>query len=137
MGRDETTRPRWKISPELRQRMTLVARELRARSTRGEDLLWEGLRNRRLLGRKFRRQQPVGPFVLDFYCGEERLAVEVDGPVHEQQRAADAERQALLETLGIRFVRVRDDLVQTDLPSALRTISAAFGADGEIAAPDR
>ncbi|MHB8377400.1 MAG: endonuclease domain-containing protein [Dehalococcoidia bacterium] len=114
--------------------MTLVARELRARSTRGEDLLWEGLRNRRLLGRKFRRQQPVGPFVLDFYCGEERLAVEVDGPVHEQQRAADAEGQALLETLGM---RVRDDLVQTDLPSALRTISAAFGADGEIAAPDR
>ena len=117
---------RWTISPELRLRMMFVAREFRKTSTAGEAILWGRLRGRQFSNRKFRRQQPVGPFVLDFYCPEERLAVEIDGSIHEAQREADAERQALLETLGIRFVRLRDEDVRGDLPSALQTIMQAF-----------
>ena len=88
--------------------------------------MWDALRDRRLMGRKFRRQQPVGPFVLDFYCKSERLAVEIDGPVHAIQIEADAERQRLLETLGLRFARVSDEQVLTDIDGVLAAIAASF-----------
>ncbi|MEW6579887.1 MAG: endonuclease domain-containing protein [Chloroflexota bacterium] len=103
-----------------------IARQLRQEATPSEDILWQALRNRQLDGRKFRRQQPVGPFVLDFYCSAERVAVEVDGPIHESQREADRVRQHMLESLGIRFVRVPAHLVEHDLPQTLRTIRASF-----------
>src|SRR5688572_28738934 len=73
-----------------------AARDLRARETWAEDLLWTALRGRRLDGMKFRRQHPIGPFVLDFCCVERRLAIEVDGEVHATRREHDAERQALI-----------------------------------------
>jgi adenine-specific DNA-methyltransferase len=114
---------KWNIDPELRRRMTVVARELRRRSTPGEEILRAALRNRQLDGRKFRRQQPVGPFVLDFYCSDERLAIEVDGGVHLSHRYLDEERQTLIESLGIRFVRVDDAAVRTRLPFVLDRIS--------------
>ena len=77
--------------------MRQVARTFRKEPTRSEKLLWQELRNRKLEGRKFRRQRPVGPFVVDFYCREERLVIEIDGAVHGGQSAADQERQELLE----------------------------------------
>lgn len=117
---------RIEISPELEQRMTEVARQLRRDGTPSEDILWQSLRSERLDGRKFRRQHPVGPFVLDFYCASEQLAIEVDGPIHEDQRDADAARQELIETTGIRFVRVTAEQVENDLLAVLRTIRAAF-----------
>lgn len=113
---------------EVRNRMVEVARSLRIRSALGEQELWSALRRKQLGDRKFRRQQRVGPFVLDFYCPDERLAVEVDGGIHNdpEQASLDAERQALIEPLEIRFVRLSDDLVMTDLRGALRIIEAAF-----------
>ncbi len=99
---------------------------MRKEPTRSESLLWSALRNRRLASRKFRRQHPVGRFVLDFYCHEERLAVEVDGPVHETQRQADAERQQILESMGIRFLRLPAAVVGGDLPAALAAIEGAL-----------
>lgn len=92
-------RNHWKIDSQLRRRMMLVARELRERGTEGEQVLWEQLRAKRFRGLKFRRQQPVGPFVLDFYCSQQRLAVEVDGEIHRQQTSIDADRQQLIESL--------------------------------------
>jgi adenine-specific DNA-methyltransferase len=106
--------------------MTEVARESRKEPTPGEALLWQALRNRRLDGRKFRRQQPIGPFVVDFYCAEERLVVEVDGPVHLGQVQSDRERQALLESLGLRFLRVNTAQVESDLEHVLTTIRTAL-----------
>ena len=99
-----------------------AARQMRKEATRSENLLWSVLRDRRLAGRKFRRQHPVGRFILDVYCHEERLAVEVDGPVHEVQRQADGERQQILESMGIRFLRLPAALVEGDLPAALAAI---------------
>src|SRR3972149_3281483 len=68
------------ISRELRERMVQVAREFRQEPTESEALLWSALRNRKLDGHRFRRQQPIGPFVVGFYCDEAALVVEVDGP---------------------------------------------------------
>ncbi len=127
------------VPPELEQKMREVARRLRREATTSEKILWEALRNRQLKGRKFRRQQPVGAFVLDFYCAEERLAVEVDGEIHQNQQEDDQLRQQILESLGIRFVRVTSQDVEQNISDTLSRILAAFtpsplvgeGAGGE------
>jgi very-short-patch-repair endonuclease len=77
-----------------------AARELRARETSVEDVLWEELRGRRLDGMKFRRQHPIGAFVADFCCTECRLVIELDGGIHAEQREHDAEREAILASSG-------------------------------------
>jgi very-short-patch-repair endonuclease len=102
-----------------------AARDLRARSTPSEQILWGALRGGRLAGLKFRRQHPMGRFVLDFYCPEIRLAVEVDGDVHDAIHVADDERQTILESMGIRFVRLLARLVDDDLQSALLKVERA------------
>ena len=83
------------------------ARELRARSTDAEQLMWYLLRNRNLLGCKFRRQHSVRSYILDFYCTELRIAVELDGGQHnlESSIAIDEKRSADLSRIGIEIVR--------------------------------
>jgi adenine-specific DNA-methyltransferase len=108
--------------------MVALARQFRKEPTLSEALLWQHLRRKQLDGYKFRRQQPIGPFVVDFYCAPARLVVEVDGPIHEHQRAADVRRQELLESLGLRFVRVTAHQVETDRAAVLAAIRAALGA---------
>jgi very-short-patch-repair endonuclease len=117
---------RWDIPEVVRVRMVEVARQFRKQPTASEALLWQALRGRRLAGRKFRRQQPIGPFVVDYFCAAERLIVEVDGLVHEMQRDADAARQELLESLGLRFVRVTTCQVEENLDAVLAVIQDAF-----------
>lgn len=96
-------------------------RALRKRSTRGERLLWQNLRNRSIEGFKFRRQHSVGPFVLDFYCPELKLAIEVDGYSHdsEESKKYDAERQKIIEVYEVRFLRIRDEEVHENIDKAL------------------
>ncbi len=106
--------------------MVEIARSFRKTPTRSEAILWAALRGKQLDGRKFRRQQPIGAFVVDFFCSEERLIVEVDGQIHLQQIEADRERQELIESLGLRFIRVRAELVEQDLPRVLDMIRAEF-----------
>ncbi len=92
--KDHRTFPRLRgTSPLIQQR----ARELRQRATEAEQMLWERVRNRRLGGLKFRRQHPLGPYIVDFYCAEHRLVVEVDGPIHEGQKERNALRAEYLE----------------------------------------
>ena len=132
-GGASTTRERWDISPELERRMQLVARELRKHPTAAEDRLWQAIRKRHLEGRKFRRQVAIGAFVVDFYCASERLAVEVDGPIHDDQIEPDRIRQELIESLGIRFVRLTNDEVESNLRNALEKVRAAFFSDWDDA----
>ena len=113
---------RFSIRPELRQRMRQVARAFRKEPTQSETLLWQELRNRKLEGRKFRRQRPVGPFVVDFLCLEERLVIEIDGPIHRSQSTADQERQQLLEAAGLHVIRVSSTNVETDVNAVLKRI---------------
>ncbi|MDR6989970.1 DUF559 domain-containing protein [Luteimonas sp. 3794] len=98
------------------------ARQLRRESTDAERLLWFHLRDRRL-GVKFRRQQPVGPFIVDFLSVEARLIVELDGSQHDE--GIDASRTCFLERRGYRVLRFwnHDALVRTE--SVLEVILAS------------
>ncbi len=103
--------------PRLRRR----ARELRNKSTLGEILLWKQIKGRRL-GFQFHRQVPIHYFIVDFYCHELQLAIEVDGNVHNnpQQKAKDIERQYRLEQLGVQFIRIRDADVKNNMDSVIQ-----------------
>ncbi len=98
------------------------ARNLRQRSTDAEHLLWRHLRDRQLAGLKFRRQHPLGNFVVDFVCLEHRLIVEVDGGQHATQQQADANREAFLMRLGYRVLRFWNNEVLGNTEGVLETI---------------
>ena len=91
-------------------------------------MLWKQLKGGRL-GAKFRRQHGVENFILDFYCPKLRLAIEVDGYTHgsEEARVKDAERQAIIESHGIRFLRFRDDEIQGNIERVLLKIMKDIG----------
>jgi very-short-patch-repair endonuclease len=117
------------VTANLRKRMVEIARELRKEPTDSEAILWDALRGRQLDGYKFRRQQPIGAFVVDFYCDEAALVVEVDGPIHRQQRAADRERDEILGSLGLRVLRLPAEVVEMDIPMALEQIKRRLHRD--------
>ena len=113
------------------------ARELRARLTDAEQLLWHLLRNRSFCGYKFRRQHPVGRYILDFYCHDERFAIELDGGGHgaEEQAFYDTERTKELEGAGIRVLRFWNNQVLMETESVLMTLFAALAASSSPGAP--
>ena len=88
-----------------------LAAELRRNMTYAEKVLWQQLRNRQIYNLKFRRQHPVDKFILDFYCHERRLAVEVDGGIHNQesQREWDENRTFELNEFGINVLRFTNE----------------------------
>jgi len=100
------------------------ARWLRTHSTLGEVLLWQQLRAGGIKGFTFNRQKPLGNYIVDFYCKPLRLVIEVDGGYHDEseQRIKDAERQAVLEAMGLHLLRFRDEAVRKDMPQVLETI---------------
>ena len=114
--------PKIENSPELRRKMIEVARQFRKAPTKSEAILWNALRGKKLDGIKFRRQQPAGLFVVDFYNSVYRLVVEVDGSIHDSQFEADQERQSILEALGLHVLRIKAELIEKDLFSALEMI---------------
>ncbi len=99
-------------------------RELRQNATDAERLLWHLLRNRHLAGAKFRRQHPVGPYILDFYCAQARLAIELDGGQHSEaaQQRRDARRTRVLEAQGVRVLRFWNNEVLAETEAVLETI---------------
>ena len=98
------------------------ARELRRNSTDAERLLWRHLRDRRLAGLKFRRQQPLGPFFADFVCLEAHLIVEVDGGQHAHRTRQDDSRTQYLCKLGFRVLRYWNNDVLRDVRAVLEEI---------------
>ncbi|HLG93748.1 MAG TPA: endonuclease domain-containing protein [candidate division Zixibacteria bacterium] len=107
--------------------------QLRRRMPQKEAILWSQLQRRQVLGFKFRRQYSVGSYVLDFYCPEAKLAVEIDGDGHLRENAAeyDGNRQAAIEQLGIRFLRFTNLKVQKNLFEVLETIREAVIQSGK------
>ena len=109
---------------------TLLARRRRLRrdSTDAEAALWRHLRGRRFAGFKFRRQHPCGTFILDFFCPERALAIELDGGQHytPQTQAYDARRTAYLVSRGIRVLRFPSDVMLREPTSVLAVIAAAI-----------
>jgi very-short-patch-repair endonuclease len=96
------------LAPEEEREWT---RRLRAEGTEAEAALWHLLRNRKLIGCKFRRQVPVGRYVADFYCHERKLIVELDGGVHSDpdQQLHDQNRDIFLLSLGLRILRFSNE----------------------------
>jgi very-short-patch-repair endonuclease len=108
--------------------MIARGRQLRRDSTFPERLLWGQLRDRRCANLKFRRQQPFGPYVADFFCESPRVVVELDGRSHEGRQAYDAERQQYLERQGLKVIRFTNDAVLTNLSGVVEAIAAACGS---------
>lgn len=100
------------------------ARYLRKSQTDAESLLWSRLRARQLTGIKFRRQHPIGPYVLDFHCAEAHLAVEVDGSQHLELIAInqDQARTKFLENKSIKVIRFWNHEVLENLDAVLESI---------------
>jgi very-short-patch-repair endonuclease len=97
---------------------------LRQVETETEKIMWESLRGKRLNGLKFRRQHPYEHYVLDFFCVEHQLVVELDGSVHDvlDQAAYDEERTNFLNEHGLHVIRFRNEEVKENLPSVLQKI---------------
>ncbi|MDR6841744.1 endonuclease domain-containing protein [Pseudoxanthomonas sacheonensis] len=109
----------------------LHAKRMRQSATDAEAKLWRNLRAGRLAGYKFRRQQPIGRYIVDFVCFEQQLVVEVDGGQHVEAQLSDALRTEWLESEGFRVLRFWNDdvLLRTDLVLAeiLRMLSTRRG----------
>jgi very-short-patch-repair endonuclease len=105
-------------------RRTGIARGLRELSTPAEKVLWEELRNRRLGGFKFRRQHPILDYILDFYCKEKQLAVEIDGSIHgvAEIHEKDTQRASRLIKHGIHILRFRNYQVMNHKETVLNEI---------------
>src|SRR5688572_12398153 len=116
------------MTPKTRGKTTSkiveAARHLRQELTPAEAILWAALRGRRVAGLKFRRQHPYDRFVLDFFCVEHQLEVEVDGGIHTnpQQAAHDAERTKFLEEKGMRVLRFSNREVEHNLADVMHQI---------------
>jgi very-short-patch-repair endonuclease len=107
-----------------------LARKQRANAVQAESVLWRALRDRRSDNAKFRRQAPLGNFIVDFVCFEKRLVIEVDGPSHatDEQQAKDKERDAWLHEQGFQILRLPNELVIASTALAVERIRAALSA---------
>ena len=106
-------------------------RELRRNPTRAESYLWQSLRKSQLDGKKFRRQHGIGPYIVDFYCPECRVIVELDGAGHFGLLGAerDAARSQLLSRFGCKVLRFENKEVFRNLEGVVDTIRAALRED--------
>ncbi len=127
------TRNKPLIDPELRD----FARKLRQLQPDAEKLMWGLLRDRRLGGYKFRRQHPIAPYVLDFYCHEIKLAVELDGGQHNTEVGLrrDQERSDFLAKLGIRVLRYWNHAVLQDTENVLESIFQGLTSHTQTPSP--
>ena len=98
------------------------ARGLRVEQTGGERLVWAALRGRRLLDLKFRRQHVIVGYVVAFYCHSLRLAIEIDGEVHDKQQDYDKLRQDLIENTGVTIIRVSNADIKKNINTLLSKI---------------
>ena len=99
------------------------ARELRKSQTDAERLLWKHLRNRQLLGFKFRRQVPIGPYIIDFVCLSLKLVIEADGSQHMSNINYDNMRTLYLENHGFQVVRFWNNDVLTQIDAVLEALT--------------
>ena len=95
--------------------------------TAAEATLWRALKGRSAGGWKFRRQQGIGPYVLDFYCPEAKLCIELDGSSHDYRYEYDERRTAYLNEQGIRVIRFRNEQVFMCLEAVVKEIVEACG----------
>ena len=117
-------KPDWQVTRTMRAR----ARSLRRDSTDAERIIWNALRAHRLNGTSFRRQKPIGPYVVDFVCHAAKVIVEIDGGQHFEaaNQKRDARRDAFLTSKGYRVLRLNNYDVMTNKSGVLETIASAI-----------
>lgn len=98
------------------------AKHLRRNQASAESLVWSELRGRKCGGYKFRRQVPIGKYVVDFLCVTQKLIVEIDGLSHEQSAEYDANRTSVLEAMGYHVIRLTNDDIFEDLAASIEAI---------------
>jgi very-short-patch-repair endonuclease len=98
------------------------AKKLRKKSTLSEVLMWNKLKNKQINGYKFSRQKPIDKYIVDFYCKELSLAIEIDGITHFDQTEYDKTRQNGLENLGVKFLRFGDTQIKTNINGVVMEI---------------
>ena len=110
--------------------LTARAQVLRRRQTKAERLLWKQLANRQIAGAKFRRQQPIGRYIVDFVSFERRLVIEVDGGHHDEDdtRISDEDRTSWFEANGYKIIRFWNNEVEKNLDGVLERILEALHA---------
>jgi very-short-patch-repair endonuclease len=133
------TPPKLFIPIPVPSQLLQAARALRCTMTDAEQLVWYCLRRRQLGGFRFRRQHPIERFVLDFYCSEVRLAIELDGGQHNEPdaRVRDKERTFFLSAYEIEVLRFWNNEVLTDLEAVLQRIYGALLERAVRHAPSR
>ena len=101
------------------------ARELRYKATEAEKIFWDKiLKNKKLSNLKFTRQKPIDHFIVDFYCAQLLLAIEIDGEVHKFQKERDKERDNILEQkFGLKVVRYKNEEILTDLNAVVKDLT--------------
>jgi len=103
-------------------KLVTLAKNLRNKSTVAEIKLWQCLKGKQVFGYDFDRQKPIDNYIVDFFCNELMLAIEIDGITHDQKLEDDKIRQQKLESLGIRFLRFYDNDVRNNLDGVLIVI---------------
>ena len=109
-------------NPKLKE----YARQLRNNSTKSEIILWKHLKGKQIMGYDFHRQKPLDNYIVDFFCHELMLVIEIDGYTHflEEVQKKDEKKEKRLNELGVNVLRVHDDLVFNDIENVLREIEA-------------
>jgi len=121
-------------NPKLIHTAKKLCRELRKNSTPAEKIFWEAVRNRKFLNKKFYRQHPLffdynGKetfFIADFFCYEEKTVIEIDGGYHERQKDYDELRTNIINMLGIKVIRFKNEEVVNDMSSILENLKIDF-----------
>ena len=104
------------------KQLNVLARKLRNNSTLAEVLLWNQLKQRRMLEYQFLRQRPIGNYIVDFFCYKLKLVIEIDGESHDRKKEADEIRQNYLEKTGLTVLRFGDHAVKTEMKGVLNKI---------------
>lgn len=101
-----------------------LAREMRVNLTTPEKILWEELKTKKLEGYRFRIQHPIHRYILDFYCHEKKLAIEIDGEIHKSRKDYDEYRDEYLKSAGITTLRFKNEDVVSNLNYVLSEIKS-------------
>ncbi|SEP93652.1 endonuclease domain-containing protein [Nitrosomonas ureae] len=114
------------------------ARNLRSNLTDAEQRLWSKLRRKQILGVQFYRQKPLANYIVDFYCAAANLVIELDGSQHFEpdHQASDAERDRILESLGLRVLRFDNRQVMQELDAVMRVVFATVEKGILLIPPD-
>ena len=107
-----------KYNPKLKS----IARKLRKESTKAEIYLWNELKNKKMMGYGFKRQKPIGEYIVDFFSPELKLVIEIDGITHDYKMERDKARQKYLESLSLKIIRFKDFDVRHNLEGVINSL---------------